>query len=59
MFKGLFLPVKFICHTEQELASGLALLSGLPNNTRGIPTKITTDYCKKAPCKLVAEPDFL
>ena len=38
-----------------ELASGLALLSNLPANTRGIPIKITTDYYIKARGMLTAE----
>ncbi|MCW9012885.1 MAG: DUF4442 domain-containing protein [Gammaproteobacteria bacterium] len=38
-----------------EFTSGLALLGGLSAHTRGIPTKITTEYFKKARGRLVAE----
>ena len=38
-----------------ELTSGLALLSSLPDNIRGIPTKISTEYYKKARGKMIAE----
>ncbi len=37
-----------------ELCSGLAMLSGLPNNIRGIVTKIETEYVKKAKGNLTA-----
>ena len=38
-----------------EFTSGLALMSSLPSDIRGIPVNISTDYFKKARGMLIAE----
>ncbi len=38
-----------------EMATGLALMNSLPENTRGILTGISVDYLKKARGRLTAE----
>jgi len=38
-----------------EVASGLAMLGTLPAGTRGIPTRLCTEYFKKARGNLIAE----
>jgi acyl-coenzyme A thioesterase PaaI-like protein len=41
-----------------EMATGLALMSGLPENARGIPKKLSIEYIKKARGRLIASTSF-
>jgi len=41
-----------------EIASGLAMMAGIPDNARGIVTKFTIEYSKKARGTITAKSEF-